>query len=289
MPAFALVLHFFVYRDTWLTALLFIIHHTLFTIHYSFTTLSLSQLLTRYAAQYETEAFLPSDPSWFMHQVEGRENQETTAFIASCLSYGGRKQFMPKIQQLLDMAVGDMHRWVSSGDFTNDIPDDDGRCFYRLYTYHTMRRFLYALQTMIRTYGGIGGYVRASVAASVDSHRDGLTPVKAFTDYFAACGIESIIPKNTSSACKRLCMFMRWMVRDNSPVDLGLWASFIDKRTLIIPLDTHVLQEARRLGLIDSKTASMTAARKLTARLAEIFPDDPLKGDFALFGYGVNH
>ena len=91
------------------------------------------------------------------------------------------------------------------------------------------------------------------------------------------------------SACKRVCMFLRWMVRDGSPVDLGLWSGFIDKRTLIIPMDTHVLQEANRLGLINAKTASMSVARRLSARLAEIFPDDPMKGDFALFGYGVNH
>jgi uncharacterized protein (TIGR02757 family) len=83
-------------------------------------------------------------------------------------------------------------------------------------------------------------------------------------------------------------MFLRWMVRTNSPVDLGLWADFIDCRSLIIPLDTHVLQQSERLGLITSKTASMTAARKLSAVLATIFPDDPLKGDFALFGHGVN-
>ena len=83
-------------------------------------------------------------------------------------------------------------------------------------------------------------------------------------------------------------MFLRWMVRDNSPVDLGLWSDFIDKRTLIIPLDTHVLQEANTLGLLNGKTASMTVAKKLTAKLSLIFPDDPLKGDFALFGYGVN-
>ena len=79
------------------------------------------------------------------------------------------------------------------------------------------------------------------------------------------------------------------MVRDNSPVDLGLWTRFIDKRTLIMPLDTHVMQEAARLGLLDSKTASMNTALKLTSRMLEVFPDDPLKGDFALFGYGVNH
>ena len=84
-------------------------------------------------------------------------------------------------------------------------------------------------------------------------------------------------------------MFLRWMVRDNSPVDLGLWADIIDKRTLIIPLDTHVLHEANKLSLIQSSTTSMSTARKLTTVLKEVFPDDPLKGDFALFGYGINH
>ena len=84
-------------------------------------------------------------------------------------------------------------------------------------------------------------------------------------------------------------MFLRWMVRDGSPVDLGLWADRIDKKSLIMPLDTHVLTEASRLGLITSRCTSMSAARRLTAALAEVFPDDPLKGDFALFGYGVNH
>ena len=145
-----------------------------------------------------------------------------------------------------------------------------------------MHSLLAALQQMITEYGSIGNYIEANAT-------DGFTAVKAITDYFASKNIETIIPKNTTSACKRVCMFLRWMVRDNSPVDLGLWSSFIDKRTLIIPMDTHVLQEANRLGLINCKTASMSAAHKLTTRLAEIFPDDPLKGDFALFGYGVNH
>lgn len=58
-------------------------------------------------------------------------------------------------------------------------------------------------------------------------------------------------------------MFLRWMVRNDSPVDLGIWNDFIDKRTLIIPLDTHVLQEAQKLGLIGSKTASMNVAINL--------------------------
>ena len=83
-------------------------------------------------------------------------------------------------------------------------------------------------------------------------------------------------------------MFLRWMVRTDSPVDLGIWSDLIRLRSLIMPLDTHVIQQSLQLGLITSKTTSMSVARKLTDKLLEIFPDDPLKADFALFGYGVN-
>ena len=83
-------------------------------------------------------------------------------------------------------------------------------------------------------------------------------------------------------------MFLRWMVRTDSPVDLGIWSDLIRLRSLIMPLDTHVIQQSLQLGFITSKTTSMSVARKLTDKLLEIFPDDPLKADFALFGYGVN-
>ena len=242
---------------------------------------NVSDLLTEYANKYETADFLPADPSWFMHQVDGKMNKETLAFIASCLSYGNRKQFFPKIQYVLDCSHGDVYRWVADGRFNNDVPDDDTRCYYRLYTFHTMNSFLKALQTMLNEFGSIGEYVRKNAT-------DGYTAVEAICNYFSAKGIEVIIPKDTKSACKRICMFLRWMVRDNSPVDLGLWSDFIDKRTLIMPMDTHVVQEACRLGLLKGRSASMAAAKKLTAKMSEVFPDDPLKGDFALFGFGVD-
>lgn len=239
-------------------------------------------LLVEYAQRYETEDFLLSDPSWFIHQVNGRLNQETLGLVASCLSYGSRKQFFPKIQLILDCSNGDVHEWVKAGEFANDIPDDAGMCFYRLYTYHTMNAFLRALRDLLVDYGSIGDFVERNAA-------DGLGAVKALCQYFSTKGVGPIIPKDTTSACKRVCMFLRWMVRDGSPVDLGLWSGYLDKRTLIMPMDTHVIQEANKLGLLKGKGASMAAARKLTARMAEIFPNDPLKGDFALFGYGVNH
>lgn len=238
--------------------------------------------LTRYARQYETTAFLNGDPSWFMHQVEGRENQETMAFLASCLSYGNRKQFMPKIQQLLDYTNGEPYEWVRQGNFQKQFKADDKSCFYRLFTHATMSQFLTAYQQLLMEYATLGEYVRKNAT-------DGLSAVNSISQYFGDKGICVVVPKNAQSACKRVCMFLRWMVRDNSPVDLGLWADFIDRRTLIMPLDTHVVSEAIRLGFLKSRSTTMSAAIRLTEALSEIFSDDPLKGDFALFGYGINH
>lgn len=239
------------------------------------------------AARYETKAFINGDPSWFMHQVDGEENQETLAFCAASLSYGSRRQFMPKIQFMLDCANGNglsFYEWIATGAFRHDIPDDKTRCYYRLYTYSVMHRMLAALQEMLNSHGTIRRYL---MAQTENGRLSCLEAVEAIVGFFAERGIEGIIPKNAKSSCKRICMFLRWMVRDGSPVDLGLWRDIIDRRTLIIPMDTHVLQEANRLGLTHSKSASMAAAIKLTDRLRDIFPDDPLKGDFALFGVGV--
>ena len=115
-----------------------------------------------------------------------------------------------------------------------------------------------------------------------------LTAIDAICQYFQKHEITGIVPKNTNSCCKRVCMFLRWMVRKGSPVDIGIWSELIDRRTLIMPLDTHVIQQAMQLGLLKSKSATMVAARRLTEELATFFPEDPLKADFALFGYGVN-
>ena len=232
------------------------------------------------AAKYETEDFLPSDPSSFMHNVSGAANQEATAFLASCLSYGSRKQFFPKIQFLIDAANGDTDRWVRSGEWRRDIPDTTD-CYYRLYTFHDMHLLLAAYELLLAEHNSLKDYVRANATT-------GIGAVGAICRYFDKRKANKIIPKNTSSACKRVCMFLRWMVRSDSPVDLGLWADIIDRRSLIMPLDTHVVQEACRMGLLASRTTSMSTARRLTDCMLEIFPDDPLKGDFALFGLGVD-
>ena len=241
------------------------------------------QVLRLCASRYEEPGFIKGDPSWFMHQVEGDANREATAFVASCLSFGSRKQFMPKIQAIVDCAAGDVDAWIRRGSYVRRFSPCCGKCFYRFFTEGHMREFFDAYRRLMGERGTLGEYVRGEAGG------DGHEAVKAICRWFGSCGDAPVVPKGASSACKRVCMFLRWMVRDSSPVDLGLWTHFIDKRTLVIPLDTHVVHQAMRLGLLASATASMSAARCLTAALAEVFPDDPLKGDFALFGYGVNH
>ena len=249
---------------------------------------SLQNRLLTLANKYETSSFLNGDPSWFMHQVIGKRNQETIAFIASCLSYGSRQVFLPRIQYLLDCSRSEPYEWIRIGRYTLDIPNDN-QCFYRLYTNTMMHGLFHALQTMYEEYGDMENYIRCYAKLNKEKPQtDAIIAIEAICDYFLKHEAIGIVPKSTTSSCKRVCMFLRWMVRTDSPVDLGIWSDLIDQRSLIIPLDTHVIQQSLQLGLITSKTASMSVARKLTDKLLKIFPNDPLKADFALFGYGVN-
>lgn len=229
------------------------------------------------AKEYEKADFIIGDPSWFMHQVEGELNKEAIAFVASCFSYGSRKQFMPKIQSMLDASDGNFYNWIKDGLFRDLIPADD-KCFYRLYTNNMVLNMLGRLQECYLQHDSLKQLVGRGKTTTT------FCALEILTEWFQG----NIVPKNTSSSCKRLCMFMRWMVRNDSPVDIGIWSDIIDRSSLIMPLDTHVMQQANRLGLINTKTTSMATALKLTKEVAKIFPEDPLKADFALFGYGVN-
>ena len=85
---------------------------------------------------------------------------------------------------------------------------------------------------------------------------------------------------------KKISMMRRWMVRDDGKVDLGVWKNS-DKTSLIMPLDVHVYTQATALGLTSRKQKDIVTAREITDAFKEIWPEDPCKGDFALFGYGV--
>lgn len=241
------------------------------------------EFLISSAGRNENETFLENDPSRFMHEVNGARNREAVAFVAAGLSFGSRKQFLPKIERIVELAGGDVDGWIRSGRFKDSFPADSKKPFYRFFSEETMNAFFCVYRDILNECGSLGECLENGGV------RDAHAAVVKIVELFSRCAGEySVVPKNPRSACKRVCMFLRWMVRGGSPVDLGLWSDFIPKETLVIPLDTHVLTQAKRLGLIKSKVASMSMAVKLTERLKEVFPTDPLKADFALFGNGVN-
>ena len=176
----------------------------------------LKQRIQSLASKYETKDFLPADPSSFMHKVDGAANREATAFLASCLSYGSRKQFFPKIQFIVDAAKGEVDHWVRSGEWRSDIPDT-AACYYRLYTFHDMHCLIAAYEKMLGEWGSMKAFVAGKAREGVDSANSmsvtAIEAVAALCDFFAKNGAGKVVPKNTTSACKRVCMFLRWMVR----------------------------------------------------------------------------
>lgn len=171
--------------------------------------------------------------------------------------------------------------------------------FYRFYSYDDMICLFARLAEILKKYGSLGNCIRQQyegtteassqqTAAKGGPKEETAAPQRllfSLEQTFTGC---KAVPGGKSSAAKRLCMFLRWMVRQDSPVDTGLW-SWFPQKDLIIPLDTHVLQESIRMGLLPEKsTASLKTALILTEKLKEIWPEDPCRGDFALFGLGVD-
>ncbi len=249
----------------------------------------LKRKLRELADGYEVPSFTKEDPSQFLRWYQpaaGRgtiADVETASFIAAMLAFGSRKQFIPKIRQILstaDSSSGSISLWLKNCRFKKDFPDGESK-FYRFYSFDDMQVFFGELADILKQAGSLGEFFRIKMDEGGDFPLLHETISQGFPK-------SAIVPKGRNSANKRIHMFLRWMVRRNSPVDLGLW-DWADPAELLIPLDVHVMQEAVGLGLLpEGSTASRKTAECLTAALAEVFPGDPCRGDFALFGLGVD-
>lgn len=238
----------------------------------------LKELLIRLAERYETKEFIKGDPIQFPHEVAKRggsvKDIEISAILSSWLAYGKREQFCNRLEALHHLMGYKPFEYLCSQSWR--IFKDSNETMYRFNTYHD----LYALFDNLRIYY-FDIYKSHTIGEILQQSND---PLRKLIDMF-----DNIkrFPINDKSACKRLNMLLRWMVRKDSPVDLGLWD--IDPSKLIIPVDTHVHRMALDLGLTKRRQADMKTALEITDAMREIWPEDPTKGDFALFGYGVNH
>ena len=217
---------------------------------------------------YHRADFIQSDPVQFPHRYTLKQDIEVSGLLTAIMSFGNRKQILKKADELHGLMGDSPYQYVLSCQWEKDFPSGATNSFYRMLSYadfYGYFRRLYiaytqfeSLEEALMLYPGI--------------------PMEKL------CAFLEVSAKSPQ---KKLNMFLRWMIRRASEVDLGIWERF-DRRDLIVPLDTHVCRVAHYFKLTDTETFSLKNARQITAALATVFPDDPCLGDFALFGLGVN-
>ena len=246
---------------------------------------TLNENLKRWAEQYETAEFVKNDPVQIPRRYDSRVNIEISAFVTAWIAWGNRKQIIKKAD-FIDREIfhGAPYHYIVGTDTQGAAPEwrqykDSPESFYRTFTFadfHDLCARLYDVYTSAES-------MEAAIKKTHETN--GETALSTLQSLFGS--VNGIPDFETQSACKRLCLFLRWMCRKGSPVDFGLW-TVCEPRNLIMPLDTHVHKQAIQLGLTTRRTPDLRTAIEITDRFAEIFPDDPTKGNFALFGYGVN-
>lgn len=228
--------------------------------------------------------FIPLDPISIPHQFNRKQDIEISGLIAAVFAWGNRLTIRNKSLEFLGMMDGAPYEFLINHKESDLKPFDQ----FRHRTFQPLDA-LYFIDFLTRHYKENESLEELFLSNS--GIETGL--VQFHTRFFAA----SYAPNRTrkhipdprrGSTCKRLNMFLRWMVRkDNKGVDFGIWKK-INQADLICPIDVHVGKVSRELGLLKRKQTDWRAAIELTENLRKLDPNDPVKYDFALFGLGVN-
>ena len=226
----------------------------------------IKELLRGYADKYNDRRYFEEDPVSFpRHFVTLLEDGTATlqdveiaGLLAAHLAWGRRAMIVRDCNRMFDEMAWKPYEYVMSGDW---------RC-EDVSLHRTVKWSELA---------AICGRLKA-VYSEVDSIEH-LTPDEIRTRIFGQ-------KSDLRAANKKIHMFRRWMVRRDGIVDFGLWRE-TDPADLIIPLDVHVHTQAMEMGITSRKQADFSTALEITSFFRELFPEDPCKGDFALFGYGV--
>ena len=242
-------------------------------------------LLDQKVRQYNRPDFIPNDPIAIPHQFTQQADIEIAGFFAAIFAWGNRTTILNKSRELLQLMDHAPHQFITQhrekdlkkmGSFKHRTFQSTDLLYFIQFLRHHYRQH----KTLEAAFG-LG-------AINMESR------LIAFQDYFFSL---PDAPERTrkhvasplrGSTCKRLNMFLRWMVRkDKTGVDFGIWKT-IKPADLICPVDVHVSRVARKLGLIERKQTDWGTAIELTETLRNLDPKDPVKYDFALFSLGVN-
>lgn len=244
--------------------------------------LELKEFLDEKYHQFNVPSYIDSDPIQIPHQYSKKEDIEISAFLTSTIAWGQRKTIIKNAFNMMHLMDNQPHEFLlnASKKEINGLNNFSHRTFNNV----DFKYYIKALQYIYKKFNGLESFFKDEpvLINSIINLR------KAFFEPQHEKRTEKHFPDITSgSAAKRLNMFLRWMVRkDKIGVDFGLWNS-VNPSNLFIPIDVHVGNVARKLGMLKRKQNDWKAVKELTCLLKKFDPEDPVKYDYALFGLGV--
>ncbi len=259
--------------------------------------MNLKEFLDKKVEQFNTREFIKDDPISIPHRFTKKQDIEIAGFFAAILAWGKRTSIINSCLKLLDLMDNAPYDYIMNVDWVEN--PDEFSIFYDFVhrTFNDMD--LWHLMNFLKYHYWFEGEESLETAFTKWIKEDDTSVENAligFHNYIFNYDEEAAEEKHCrkhiatpakKSSCKRLNMFLRWMVRtDNTGVDFGIWKN-ISPTQLICPLDVHVARVARRFNLLQRKQNDWQAALELTEHLRTFDPQDPVKYDFALFGLGV--
>ncbi len=244
-------------------------------------------LLERLYADYNRPGFIHPDPLEFLQLYPQTIDREIVAFIASSLAYGRVAQILKSVSSILDKMVPSPSTFLESASRVS--LEKEFSCFkHRFTTSEEIVDFLIAIQKVIK----VNGSLHHCFLMRYDCKDHDITrSLELFVQEIKAhlsMKENSLLPcPEKGSACKRLHLFLRWMVRSDA-VDPGGWDD-ISPAKLIVPLDVHMHRICMALGMTSRKPADLNTALEITQGFRAYAPDDPVKYDFALTRIGIRN
>ncbi|MFI5153678.1 MAG: TIGR02757 family protein [Chitinophagales bacterium] len=248
----------------------------------------LKEFLDRKVEEYNQPAFIADDPISIPHRFSKMQDIEIAGFFSAVFSWGNRKTIIGKSKELMD------RMGHSPYAFIRDHQEKDLKRLvgFRHRTFNDTD-LLYFVHFLRHHYLQFDSLEDAFLADPIQGRKFMESALNNFQKQFTslpdapARTFKHIASPEKKSTCKRLNMFLRWMVRkDDRRVDFGIW-NRINPSLLICPIDLHVARVAKKFGLLTRSNADWTAAIELTENLRSFDPEDPVKYDFALFGLGI--
>ena len=249
---------------------------------------SLKAFLDEWVDKVNVAGFIENDPILIPHRYSVKQDKEIAGFFAAILAWGQRKTIIAKTLELLRLMD------EAPYDFIRDHSDRDlKKLIHFVHRTFQVTDLLYFIDFLKRHYQQSDSLEAAFLLGNNPEYNQENALIRFHRYFFdhphaPARTQKHIATPARKSTCKRLNMYLRWMVRkDDRGVDLGLWTR-IPASGLMMPLDVHVENTARSLSLLTRKQRDWQAVTELTEALRQFDPADPVKYDFALFGLGIH-